>query len=125
MKSNPQQFRDFQKTLIDLVQKQNEKLDKLCALLVSAQLLQECVSPDGEGRTAEDCGEIVVESFCASLCLNEELNSHYRNFDYQKAEFFLDDDEDDNDDEDDDEDDNDDEDTHNSFPTTPPPMLSL
>jgi hypothetical protein len=78
---------------------------------VSDQLLQECVSPEGTARSAAECAEIITDSYCAGLCLAEELSSHNRDFDYQKSEFFLDSDEDEDSVGNDEEDDDDDEDT--------------
>jgi len=95
--------------MIEGLQATNEKLDKICALLISNQLLQECVSPEGQPRSAEECAEIVNDSFCAGMCLSEELNVRSKEFDYQKSEFFIESDEDEdniediNDDEEDDE----------------------
>ena len=83
----------FQQTMLDMMVQTNEKLDKICALLISNQLLQECVSPEGQPRTAEQCADIVSESFCAGMCLADELSDHRKKFDYQKSEFFIDDEE--------------------------------
>ena len=83
---------------------QSAKLDKICSLLISNQLLQECVSPEGEARSAVDCAEIVMESYCAGMCLSEDLNERSKEFEYQKSEFFLDDEDDEEDTEEDDED---------------------
>jgi len=105
MSSKSQKFEVFQKSILEQLIQTNIKLDKVCALLVSNQLLQECISPEGEIRTAQDCAEIVSESFCAGMCLNEELSDRSKEFDYQKSEFFIDDDNNDelDDSEDDDE----------------------
>jgi hypothetical protein len=92
MTSRSQKFEVFQKSILEQLIQTNIKLDKVCALLVSNQLLQECISPEGEIRTAQDCAEIVSESFCAGMCLNEELSDRSKEFDYQKSEFFIDDD---------------------------------
>ena len=89
MTSRSRKFELFQKAVVDNLTKLNEKLDKLCALTVSNQLLQECVGPDGSVRSAEECGDIVVESFMAGICLNEDLNIRSKEFDYQKSEFFI------------------------------------
>ena len=115
MSSKSQKFEVFQKSILEQLIQTNTKLDKICALLVSNQLLQECISPEGEVRTAQDCAEIVSESFCAGMCLNEELSDRSKEFDYQKSEFFIDDD---NDDEVDDSEDDDD-DTGSSSPRFP------
>lgn len=104
--SRQQKFDKFQRDVLDQLTKTNALLEKITALLVSDQLLQECVSPDGEARTAAECAEIITDSYCAGLCLAEELNDRNREFEYQKSEFFVDSDE--NEEEDDDEDDDDD-----------------
>lgn len=91
MKTKAQKFEDFQRNTVDQLTKLNEKLDKLCALAISAQLLQECISPEGQVRTAEEAGEIITDSYCAGMCLAEELNSRAKEFDYQRSEFFIDD----------------------------------
>jgi len=93
MTSKSQKFEAFQKSVLDHLISTNAKLDKISALLVSNQLLEECVSPDGTVRTAEECAEVVTESFCAGMCLSEELNSRSREFEYQRSEFFMDEDE--------------------------------
>jgi hypothetical protein len=103
MKSRAEKFEAFQKSVLDHLTRLNDKLDKLCALSVSNQLLQECVGPDGTPRSAEECGEVVVESYMAGMCMSEELEAHTKDFRYQKSEFFLDDDEEDDDDGDEDE----------------------
>ena len=90
MTSKSQKFENFQRSVLDHLTATNAKLDKICALLVSNQLLQECVSPEGEARSAVDCAEIVTESFCAGMCLSEDLNSRSKEFEYQKSEFFVD-----------------------------------
>jgi len=82
-------FDKFQKDVLERLSETNKLLEKICAILVSDQLLQECVSPSGEARTSEECAEIINESFCAGMCLSEELNSHAQNFSYQKSEFFI------------------------------------
>lgn len=93
MTSRSQKFEVFQKAILEQLTLTNAKLDKVCALLVSNQLLQECVSPEGEARSAADCAEIVSDSFCAGMCLSEELNARSKEFEYQKSEFFVDEDE--------------------------------
>lgn len=105
MTSRSQKFEAFQKSILDQLTITNAKLDKICSLLVSNQLLQECVSPEGEARTAVECAEIVTESFCAGMCLSEDLNSRSKEFEYQKSEFFVDEDEDEEDEDDIEEDD--------------------
>lgn len=108
MTSKAQKFENFQRSVLDHLTATNAKLDKICALLVSNQLLQECVSPEGEARSAVECAEIVTESFCAGMCLNEDLNSRSKEFEYQKSEFFIDDEDEDDEGEDMEEDDDDD-----------------
>jgi len=46
--------------------------------------------PRGEIRTAEECADIVRESFCAGLCISQELNSNQKEFQYQVSEFYID-----------------------------------
>lgn len=87
--------------LIELQTSQNTKLDKLVGLLTSEQLLTECIDHQGNIRDSETCAQIVMEAFSAALCLNGDLDQRTREYQYQKQEFFIDDDEDDNDDEDD------------------------
>lgn len=109
MTSKSQKFEAFQRSVLDHLVATNAKLDKISALLVSNQLLEECVSPDGTVRTAEECAEVVTESFCAGMCISEELNDRTKEFEYQKSEFFVDsEDENDEDEFDNDDDDNDD-----------------
>jgi hypothetical protein len=109
MTSKSQKFEAFQRSILDHLVATNAKLDKISALLVSNQLLEECVSPDGTVRTAEECAEVVTESFCAGMCISEELNDRTKEFEYQKSEFFVDsEDENDEDEFDNDDDDNDD-----------------
>ena len=91
MTSKSQKFETFQKSILEQLIANNAKLDKICALLVSNQLLEECISPDGTVRTAEECADVVTESFCAGMCLSEELNIRSKEFEYQKSEFFVDD----------------------------------
>jgi hypothetical protein len=110
MTSQSSKLEKFQRAVCDRLDRTNEKLDRVIALLVSAQLLEECVSPEGEIRDAQQCAEIVVESYSAGLCLTEELTSRTRDIEYQKSEFFVDDDEDEEEEDDDsDEDDGPDE----------------
>lgn len=89
-------------TLIQLQAQQNAKLDRLAALLISQQLLTECVDHHGNPRDAETCAELVGDSFSAGLCLMGELEQRNRDYLYQQQEFFIDnEDSDDNDDDDD------------------------
>lgn len=75
----------------------NKKLDKIiellerqCSLIISGQLMTECVAPDGTPREAEECASIVTESYSAALCLESELLDRNKHYDYQCAEFFVD-----------------------------------
>ena len=87
--------------LIELHIEHNRQLDKITALLVGQQLLTECVDYQGNARSPEDCAEITVEGFSAALCLMSELDQRNRDYQYQKSEFFLNDDEGDDDDDED------------------------
>jgi hypothetical protein len=87
--------------LIELQIEHNRQLDKITALLVGQQLLTECVDYQGNARSPEDCAEITVEGFSAALCLMSELDQRNRDYQYQKSEFFLNDDEDEDDDDED------------------------
>ena len=69
--------------------KQLEVLNKLVALQVSEQLLQECVDQSGKIRDAEECAELVVESYSAAVCLSDEFDQRMKAYDYQKSEFFI------------------------------------
>lgn len=84
--------------VIDLLVEQNSKLDRISALLVSQQLLTECVDYQGQPREAETCAEIVTESYSAGLCLVGDLEQRNRDYRYQQDEFFIEDEEDDEDD---------------------------
>lgn len=92
--------------LIALQKEQSIKLDRLTALLTSDQLLNECVDHQGNARAPEECADIVIEGFSAALCLMGELDQRNRDYQYQKQEFFIDDEEDEEDEEDDEDDDN-------------------
>lgn len=85
--------------LIALQKEQSLKLDRITAILISTQLLTECVDYDGKPRSSEECAEITLEGFSAALCLMGELDQRNREYQYQKQEFFVDDDEDDDDNE--------------------------
>ena len=87
--------------LIELQKEQNRQLDKITALLVGHQLLTECVDYQGNARSPEDCADITIEGFSAALCLMGELDQRNREYQYQKSEFFLNDEDEDEDDEDD------------------------
>lgn len=76
--------------LIELQEKQNSKLDKITALLAGTQLLTECVDYQGNARSSEDCAEIVIEGFSAALCLMGEIDQRTKEYQYQKQEFFID-----------------------------------
>ena len=118
MTSQASKLDKFQRAVCDRLDRTNEKLDKLSALLVSQQLLQECVDPEGQVRSPQDCAEVIVESYSAGLCLVEELNSRTRDIEYQKSEFFMEEDEDEDDEEYEEEDDDDDDDDD-----VPPPTV--
>jgi len=79
-----------------------ELLERQTALMISNQLLTECVGLDGNPRSAEECADIVTESYSAALCLHKDLENRNKQFDYQCAEFFVDEDEDSEEDDDDD-----------------------
>lgn len=113
-------FERFQKQVLESLERNNAKLEKICALLVSNQLLLECISPEGTPRKADECAEIVTESFCAGMCLSEELNARGREFEYHKSEFFIE--EEDEEDEEVDEDDGDDDEGGNPFDSRHPSM---
>ena len=80
--------------LVELQKEQNSKLDKITALLVGQQLLTECVDYQNQPRTPEECAEITIEGFSAALCLMSELDQRNREYQYQKQEFFIEDEED-------------------------------
>lgn len=82
----------------------NRALDRIASLLVSTQLLQECVSPEGQVRSAEECAEIVTDSFGAGMCLQEQMKDTQRDFAYQVDEFYIAGDSDDEEDEEDEDD---------------------
>ena len=105
-----QKLEEFQRQTLEQLAATNTKLDKIAAILLSTQLLEECVSPEGEARTAEECADIVRESFCAGLCMSQELNSNQKEFEYHVSEFYLDEDEEDEEYEMEDEDENEDDD---------------
>ena len=88
---------EFQKHTIEKLDKLIQLMEKMCALMVSDQLLNECVSAEGAPRTAEECAEIVKESFCASLCLSKDMEDDQRGFEYSVSEFFVGDDDDEED----------------------------
>lgn len=75
-----------------LLEEQNCKLDNIIALQTSNQLLTECVDPLGNARTAEDCADITLEAFSSALCLMPQLEQRNKEYQYQKQEFFIDDD---------------------------------
>jgi hypothetical protein len=87
--------------LIELQKEQNIKLDKISALLVSHQLLTECVDYEGKPRGPEECADITIEGFSAALCLMSELEQRNREYQYQKQEFFIDNDEEEDEDDED------------------------
>ena len=89
---------NFLKELLEKQEKQTKLLEKICALLVSQQLLDEVISPEGEVREPEECAIIVQDSFVAGMCISEELKEKVQQFEYHKAEFFVDNEEDEVDD---------------------------
>ena len=74
---------------IETQQETNRKLDPIAALLVSNQLLQECVDHAGQTREADAIAELVADSFSAARCLLSELDQRNKEFEYQKSEFFV------------------------------------
>lgn len=85
----------LQENLLDTINAINIKLEKVCAMLVSDQILQETISPEGEVRSALQCAEIVKESFNAGLCMSKDLDGDHKQFQYSVSEFFVDDADDD------------------------------
>jgi len=75
---------------IEEQQKTNKALEKIAALLISNQLLQECIDHAGKPREADVVAELVADSFSAGLCLLNELEQRNKEYDYQKSEFFVD-----------------------------------
>ena len=75
---------------IEAQQETNRKLDSIASLLVSNQLLQECIDHAGQARSADEIAELVADSFSAGRCLVSELDQRNRDFEYQKSEFFID-----------------------------------
>ena len=75
---------------IEEQQKTNKALEKIAELLISHQLLQECIDHAGQPREADVVAELVADSFSAGLCLLNELEQRNKEFDYQKSEFFVD-----------------------------------
>lgn len=88
-------FEKQHRELLDKLTETNHALDRIASLLVSNQLLQECVSAEGEVRTAEECATIVDESFAAGQCLHEQMKDTQRDFKYQVREFYIGGDDDD------------------------------
>jgi hypothetical protein len=78
-----------QQQIIELLTATNSKLDKICAAIISSQLLQETVSPDGDVRSADECANIVKDAFTAGLCLSHNMNEDQRSFEYSVREFYL------------------------------------
>ena len=78
--------------LVELQIQQNNKLDKIAALLLANQLLTECVDNHGKPRDADTAAEVVAESFSAGLCLLGELENRNKQYLYQVQEFFVGDD---------------------------------
>lgn len=83
-----------QENIVESLNNLNTKLEKLCALFVSDQILEEAVSIEGEVRSPAECAEIIKNSFGAGLCLSKDLDSDHRSFQYSVSEFFIDDDDD-------------------------------
>ena len=82
-------FEEFSKEVISLLKENNKKLDKLCAVMTSMTLLQETVSPEGEQRSAQECAEIVTDSFLAAVALDHEFSEKTKQFEYHLSEFFI------------------------------------
>jgi hypothetical protein len=97
----------LQKAIEQLVALQKEqilKLEKIATVLISTQLLTECVDHQGDARTGEDCATITLDGFSAALCLMNDLDQRNRDYKYQEQEFFVDDEDADDNDEDDEDD---------------------
>lgn len=94
MKSKADRFLRYQEQILNQLDHMSKTLEKMCALMVSDQILQESVSPEGEARSANECATIVKESFSAALCLSENLEEDLKAFDYSKSEFFVDEEDD-------------------------------
>ena len=77
--------------LVETQEQQNAKLDRLAALLLSHQLLMECVDHHGHSREADLVQELVSESYSAGLCLLNGLDQRNKQYQYQVSEFFIDD----------------------------------
>tara|TARA_R100001594_G_scaffold38536_1_gene69832 strand:+ start:6356 stop:6724 length:369 start_codon:yes stop_codon:yes gene_type:complete len=93
MTFEPQKQDTFNEALLKELTTTNKKLEKIIALLISNQLLEECISPDGEPREAQEMATIVSESYSAGLCLSDEMENRAKQYDYHKSEFFVDDEE--------------------------------
>jgi hypothetical protein len=89
----------LQENILESLNAVNIKLEKICATMISDQILQETVSPDGDVRSPEQCAEIIKESFNAGLCLSKDLDSDHKNFQYSVSEFFIEGEDDDSEDE--------------------------
>lgn len=96
-----QRFEEYQRQILEQLLATNVKLDKIAAILLSNQLLEECVSPEGEVRSPEECADIVRESFCAGLCISKELDKNHKNFQYHLSEFYMESEENEDEDEED------------------------
>ena len=90
--------------LLKVISLQNHLLERMIkeqrktnSLLVSQQLLTECVGNDGSARNAEEVADICGESFCAAMCLSQEMTEKQTEFEYQLEEFYVDDDSDEED----------------------------
>lgn len=78
-----------QQQIVELLSETNGKLEKVCALLVSNQILQESVSAEGEVRSPEECGVLVKNAFNAGLCLSLDLEEDRKLFEYSVSEFYV------------------------------------
>ena len=63
---------------IEAQQETNKKLDTIASLIVSHQLLQECVDHAGQPRSEDEIAELVADSFSAGRCLLSELDQRRR-----------------------------------------------
>ena len=73
----------------DEQKKTNKLLEKIAALLVAQQILQESIDHRGEPRDQETITELISESFSAGLCLLSHLEQRNKQFEYQQQEFFV------------------------------------
>ena len=73
---------------VEAQQETNKKLDTIAAILVSNQLLQECVDHAGNPRGPQDIADLVADSFSAGRCLLGELDQSFQP-DVCRLRFFL------------------------------------